>query len=147
LTESNIYQLIKNLAKREEITEKEVVDMLSLAIQEIYYQKKSASEKLSIIFDPEKKQFMTYQTVKQVENYASEENLFQESKFQPLNLKELTDYKEILQYFRLFLQKNRQKKLMEELQPLQGKIVEGTIQEVYHNYCLVKLLDRKELAY
>jgi len=31
--------------------------------------------------------------------------------------------------------------------PFQGKIIEGIIQEAYHNYCLVDLLNGKGLGY
>jgi len=156
LTE-NIYQLIKNLAEREEITEKEVIDMLILAIQDIYNQKNfTTSEELQIIFDLKKKQFMTYRVIKHPKDLEKEEpsaknskkDLFQEeSLLQPLNLKEIGNYEEILQHFCLFLQKSRQKKLTEELLPLQGKIVEGTIQGIYNSYCLVGLLSGKALGY
>jgi transcription termination/antitermination protein NusA len=160
LTENNIYQLIKNLAEREGITEKEIIDMLSLVVQDIYRQKKPTSGELKVTFDPEKKQFMAYHAchdVRKIKNpteefstKSSKKNFFQDqehSQLQPLNLKEVTNYEEILKHLYLSLQRSRQKKLKEELMPLQGKIIEGTVQEVYHNYCLVNLPGGKGLGY
>ena len=125
LAENNTYQLIKNLAEREKITEKEVIEILSLAIQDVYQQKNFPSGELQVIFDPEKEQFMAYQVYRVVEKvndptkeittedklFQSKKNLFQEGHLlRPLNLKKTTDYKEILQYFCFSLQKSRQKK-------------------------------------
>lgn len=108
MIEGNIYQLIKNLAEREKITEKEVIDMLSLAIQEVY-QKNSPLGELQVIFDPKKEQFVAYQTnqvVKQTKDPTKEVSV-EKGQFppQPLNLKEVINYKELLQHFRLSLQK------------------------------------------
>ena len=159
MIEDNTYQLIKNLAKREKFTEKEVIEILSLAIRDVYQQKNFTSGELKVIFDPEKNQFMVYQVIEQVSDpgreitaedklFRSKKNLFQEGRLlRPLNLKKMANYEEILHQFRLSLQKSRQKKWFEEFFPLQGKIVEGTIQEAYHSYCLVSLLGGKGLGY
>ncbi len=114
MIESNIYQLIKNLAEREKIKEEEVIDVLSLAIQDVY-QKNFAAGELKVIFDPGKKQFIAYrvnQVVKQAEDDPIEEVSVEKGQlpFQPLNLKEIINYEEILQHFRLSLQRKRQKK-------------------------------------
>ena len=111
MIESNIYQLIKNLAEREKITEGEVIDILSLAIQDVY-QKNFAAGELKVIFDPEKKQFIAYQVIKQTEDDPIEEASTEKGQLslQPLNLKEIINYEEILQHFRLSLQRKRQKK-------------------------------------
>ena len=125
MTENNTYQLIKNLAEGEKITEKEVIEMLSLAIQDVYHQKNFASGELQVIFDLEKKQFLAYQVYQIVDRtndpgkkittggklLQRKKNLLQEGRLlQPLNLKKIVNYEEILQQFCFSLQKSRQKK-------------------------------------
>lgn len=125
MTENNIYQLIKNLAEREKLAEKDIIEMLSLAIQDICRQKNSISGNLQITFDPEKKQFLAYQIyqiVDQVNNpdeeisvkdklLQNEKNFCQEGRlFQLLDLKKMINYEEILTHFRFSLQSSRQKK-------------------------------------
>ncbi|KLL04044.1 MAG: transcription elongation factor NusA [Mycoplasmataceae bacterium CE_OT135] len=156
------YQLIKNLADREKIEEDQVIELFISAIQEIHRQKATDSKELRVIFASKEKQFLAYQVYRIVEKIndpsqeiTAENELLQNKKAQiqenclllPLNLKKIATYEEILRQFRLSLQKSQQKKWYEEFLPLQGKIVEGTIREVYSHYCLVNLLGRKGIGY
>jgi len=114
--ENNTYQLIKNLAEREKIAEKEIIEILSLAIQDAYHQKKCDSRELQVIFDSEKNQFLAYQVVDQTDDPSkklvqSKNNLFQKRcLLRPLNLKKIINYEEFLQQFCFSLQRIRQKK-------------------------------------
>jgi hypothetical protein len=156
------YQLIKSLAEREKIAESRVIELFISAIQEIYQQKVNDPKELRVTFDAEEKQFLAYQVYRIVEKVndpnqeiTSRNELLQEEKAQiqenclllPLDLKKITTYEEILPQFRLCLQKSQQKKWYEEFLPLQGKIVEGTVHEVYPRYCLVSLLGGKGIGY
>ncbi|KLL03897.1 MAG: transcription elongation factor NusA [Mycoplasmataceae bacterium CE_OT135] len=156
------YQLIKNLAEREKIEEDQVIELFISAIQEIHRQKATDPKELRVIFDSKGKQFLAYQVYRIVEKIndhsqeiTAENELLQNKKAQiqkdclllPLNLKKIANYEEILWQFRLSLQKSQQKKWYEEFLPLQGKIVEGTIREVYPRHCLVNLLGGKGIGY
>ncbi|RHZ37195.1 NusA N-terminal domain-containing protein [endosymbiont GvMRE of Glomus versiforme] len=155
------YQLIKSLAEREKIAESQVIELFIYAIQETYRQKANDPKELRVTFDEKEKQFLAYQVYRIVEKIndpsqeiTSENELFQEKKAQiqedclllPLDLKKITTYEEILPQFRLSLQKSQQKRWYEEFLPLQGKILEGIVQEVYPHYCLVSLLEGKGIG-
>src|SRR6185437_8333850 len=109
--ENNTYQLIKNLAEREKIAEKEIIEILSLAIQDAYHQKKCDSRELQVIFDSEKNQFLAYQVVDQTDDPSkklvqSKNNLLQKRcLLRPLNLKKIINYEEFLQQFCFSLQR------------------------------------------
>src|SRR5437588_46959 len=162
MSNDNTYQLIKNLAEREKIEESQVIELFISAIQDIYQQKTTEPKVLRVIFDAEEKQFLAYQVYRIVEEVkdpnqeiTAENELLQNKKAQvqedclllPLDLKKIANYEEILRQFRLSLQKSQQGKWYKEFLPLQGKIVEGIVLEVYSHYCLVNLLGGKGIGY
>ena len=159
--DNQTYRLIKDLAKKEEIEEEEVVQLFITSVEKAC-QEADSSKKIEVVFDWEKKKFVAYQVyqirekVSDPENEISQESPLIENQknqvkgnclFCPISLKKLVNYPNILQEFRFSLKKNQQKKSYQEFLPWQGKIVEGKIQEIHSHYCLVNLLNSSAIAY
>lgn len=147
---------------QKKFAESKIIEIFISTVKKVWQQKQGNSGELKMHFDPLKKQFIAhqvYQIVEQVRNpnkeIALNDELFQNKQVQiqenylllPVSLKEIINCKEVLPSFREALQRHYQTEWYQTFLPWQGKVVEGVIQEIHPQYCLVDLLDQKKIGY
>lgn len=155
LTVESTYDLINQLAKREEIDSKKIIEIVSNSFKDAYENSDESSSELNVYFDSEKKEFLAYNVYEIVEkiNDISKEILKDDPRIEESekvvdgkvffnidlkNLPKLIGYKvrKNIEKFILELRKERQ---YQNFLPLKGEIVSGHIQSVQENFCIINL--------
>lgn len=155
LTKESVYELISQLAKREETDSERIIGIISKSFEDAYGEGQQSAGDLRIFFDDQEREFLAYnvyQVVEVVENpnnqiLATDERINDEVKIVDGQVAINIDLKNLPKTIGYNIRKNIQKlifdlrkeKQYQNFLPLKGEIVSGNIQSVHDNFCIVNL--------
>nr|CAG8484564.1 10664_t:CDS:2 [Entrophospora candida] len=162
---TSIYQFIKSLAEREGVSEDRIKEIIIESFRRSYCKKESSRAELNFKFNDGLSVHRLYQIVEKVNDPEKEisknDELLKKGKvknnklFVPLDIKNFSNSlsDEIRKQLLGDLGEISKARQFKQFKPLEGQIVEGTIQKEQENYYLIKLkkggigyLKKEELA-
>jgi len=151
VTENNTQQFIKQSAKREEVSEEKIKEIIVDSFRKSYCQGKNKDADLHFEFASDLAVYRVYKLVEKVTDLEKEitrdNKLLKEGKvrdnkfFLPLDVKKLFfsfNY-EMKKAWERELRSTKQEKQLESFKPLQGEIIQGIVQRKDGNYYLVNV--------
>ena len=151
VTENNTQQFIKQLAKREEVSEEKIKEIIVDSFRKSYCQGKNKDADLHFEFASDLAVYRVYKLVEKVTDLEKEitldskilkEGEIRDNKFfLPLDVKKLFfsfNY-EMKKSWERELRSTKQEKHLEAFKTLQGEIIQGIVQRKDGNYYLVNL--------
>ncbi|WNE41948.1 MAG: Transcription termination/antitermination protein NusA [Mycoplasmataceae bacterium] len=155
INNENTYDLINQLAKREEINSERIIEIITESFEQAYQKNEENPGKIQAIFDPKEKKFVAYSIFKIVEEIndpkseilkddlriQESEKIVEGNAYFEINLKNLPkfigyDVRKNIEKLILELRKERQ---YHNFLPLKGEIVSGYIQSIQDNFCIINL--------
>lgn len=155
LTKESVYELISQLAKREETDSERIIAIISKSFEDAYGEGQDTTGEIKIIFDAKEKEFAAsnvYKVVQEVtdpkrEILATDERISKDTEIidghvtidiDLKNLPKSVGYN-IRQNIQKFISDLRKEKQYQNFLPMKGEIVSGHIQSVHDNFCIVNL--------
>ena len=155
INNENTYDLINQLAKREEINSERIIEIITESFEQAYQKNEESPGKIQAIFDSKEKKFIAYSIFKIVEEIndpkseilkddlriQESEKIVEGNAYFEINLKNLPkfigyDVRKNIEKLILELRKERQ---YHNFLPLKGEIVSGYIQSIQDNFCIINL--------